>query len=272
MIYTKLFSEIIMSTIWREPDHVRIVWITMLALKNKRHIVTASLPNLADISKVSIEHCKQAIVVLSSPDEYSKSAENEGRRIEECDGGWRILNGEKYTTKLKEDERREYQRVKQKEYRKKSGQIIDERLQNRVHSFTDVDNSLQPSTILTSTKNKKKEPNPLNSQTWEAYSTAYKNRYQVEPVRNAKVNGMIARLVERIGQDAPDVAAYYAWNNSAFYVRSGHSIDLLLKDCEKLRTEWVTGNTVTETKARQMDRSQSNFDVAQALIQEFNAK
>ena len=46
--YSKLFSEICDSTIWREPDHVRIVWITMLAKANKHGEVMASIPGLAD--------------------------------------------------------------------------------------------------------------------------------------------------------------------------------------------------------------------------------
>ncbi len=32
MAYTKLFHSIVTSTIWRETDPTRIVWITMLAL------------------------------------------------------------------------------------------------------------------------------------------------------------------------------------------------------------------------------------------------
>ena len=117
--YTKLFSEIIASTVWREPDHVRLVWITMLALKDRWHIVSASIPGLADFAKVGLEQCEEALEVLSSPDTYSRTKENEGRRIKRVEGGWLILNGEKYRNKMSLDERREYQRIKQSEYRKK---------------------------------------------------------------------------------------------------------------------------------------------------------
>ena len=117
MGYTKLFNEIVMSTVWREPDHIRIVWITMLALKDRYHKVNASLPGLADAAKVSMPQCEEAIKRLESYDKYSRSQENEGRRIEKCDGGWFVLNGEKYRNKLNQDERREYNRIKQQEYR-----------------------------------------------------------------------------------------------------------------------------------------------------------
>jgi hypothetical protein len=118
--YTKLFSELIMSTVWREPDHVRILWITMLAIKDRWHKVNASLPGLADAARISMDECQDALKILSSPDQYSRTQENEGRRIVPIDGGWEILNGEKYRNKMSLDERREYNRIKQQEYREKA--------------------------------------------------------------------------------------------------------------------------------------------------------
>lgn len=118
MGYTKLFSSIVASTIWREDDKTRLVWITMLALKNERHVVEASLPGLADLARVTIGECEKAIGKLEGKDKYSRSQEFEGRRIEKCDGGWRILNGEHYRKHLSAEDRREYQRLYQREYRK----------------------------------------------------------------------------------------------------------------------------------------------------------
>ncbi len=112
--YTKLFNELIMSTVWREPDHVRLLWITMLALKDRWHIANASMPGLADAARITTDQCREAIQILSSPDPDSRSKEFEGRRIQECDGGWLILNGEKYRNKMNADERREYHRLYQK--------------------------------------------------------------------------------------------------------------------------------------------------------------
>jgi len=106
--FVKLFSSILESTIWRESDNVRLVWITMLALADKRGEVSASIPGLADRARVSIEDCKEAIKILSSPDEYSRTKDNDGKRIEEIEGGWQLLNYSKYRKKLSEDERREY--------------------------------------------------------------------------------------------------------------------------------------------------------------------
>lgn len=105
--------------------------------------------------------------------------------------------------------------------------------------------------------------------TWQAYSDAYFARYGTEPVRNAKVNRMVLDFVGRIAQDeAPQVAANFLRNNSAFYVGRGHGVEWLLKDAEKLRTEWATGRVVTATEARNADRTAANGQVFNRLVEE----
>lgn len=126
MGYTKLFGEIVASTIWREDDCTRLVWITMLAMKNERHMVEASVPGLADLARVSLADCEKALKKLSSPDRYSRRQENQGRRIEKRDGGWFILNGEYYRQKMSVDERREYQRQWQSEHRKRKKDLSND--------------------------------------------------------------------------------------------------------------------------------------------------
>lgn len=115
--YTKLFGTIVASTIWREKNETRIVWITMLAMANKSGIVEASVPGLADMARVSLADCQEALKALSSPDEFSRTKDYDGRRIEEVDGGWAVLNHAKYRHKMSADERREYNAAIQRRYR-----------------------------------------------------------------------------------------------------------------------------------------------------------
>jgi len=122
--YTKLFSTLIGSTLWRsESKSLKIVWITMLALANRDGLVEASVLGLADFAKVSREECEAALVELSSPDADSRTPDNEGRRIGLVEGGWKILNYGKYAAKMSLEERREYNRLKQQEYRERVKQI-----------------------------------------------------------------------------------------------------------------------------------------------------
>lgn len=110
------------------------------------------------------------------------------------------------------------------------------------------------------------------TETWEAYSAAYLARYGTEPVRNAKINGQMAQFVGRVGAtEAPAVAAFYVGHQNSYYVRKMHSVDALLSDAEKLRTEWFTNRRVTNTQAQMADRTQTNLGSFQALIDKANA-
>lgn len=128
--------------------------------------------------------------------------------------------------------------------------------------------SLKPQTdsfIVTTDKSadtKKETELQLNCKaTWLAYSNAYFDRYKTEPVRNAKINSQIKQFVQRIGgEESPYVAANYLKDNNSYYVQRLHSVDSLLADAEKLRTQWATGKNITQSRAKQFDRSQSNFD------------
>jgi hypothetical protein len=115
--YTKLFNSILASTVWREPMEVRIVWITLLAMADKDGIAEGSIPGLADFARIPVEATRKAIARLSAPDPDSRSQEHEGRRIQAVDGGWQLLNHAKYRAKMGADERREYNRLKQAQYR-----------------------------------------------------------------------------------------------------------------------------------------------------------
>lgn len=103
---------------------------------------------------------------------------------------------------------------------------------------------------------------------WTGYSEAYQRRYKTSPVRNAKVNSLLKQFVQRIpATEAAAVAAFYVSHNGAFYVRAGHSVDLLLRDAEKLHTEWVTGRRITETGARAGDQREDRGGMAHRLLE-----
>lgn len=108
--YTKLFSSITDSTIWQEPDHVRIVWVTMLAMADRNGCVWSSVPGLAHRAVKSIEETQDALRRFMAPDEWSRTKDNDGRRIAEIDGGWRLLNHRKFRELRSIEERKEYKR------------------------------------------------------------------------------------------------------------------------------------------------------------------
>ena len=109
----------------------------------------------------------------------------------------------------------------------------------------------------------------VTSPVWAAYSEAYRKRYGVDPVRNAKINGQLANFVSRVpGSEAPHIAAFYLRSSKSIYVRDKHPIGFLVRDAETLRTEWVTGQQGTESEARAQDRTAGRGNVFRELIQE----
>jgi len=108
--FTKLFSSITASTVWCEDPETKVVWITLLAMTDAKGRIWASVPGLAAIARVSLEATERALEKFRQPDKYSRTKDNEGRRIEDTEGGWRILNYDKYRTLRDEEERREYKR------------------------------------------------------------------------------------------------------------------------------------------------------------------
>ncbi len=115
--FTKLHGGILGSTIWREAPYVKVVWITLLAMADQDGVAEATVPGLAAFANVSIEETQAAIEKFLSPDKFSRTPDCEGRRIEVVDGGWRLLNYEKYREKLSKEELKERGRVRQQRYR-----------------------------------------------------------------------------------------------------------------------------------------------------------
>ena len=138
--FTKLFASITESTVWCEPDRIRLVWICMLAMADARGRVWASIPGLANRARVPIADAEDAINRFLSPDEYSRTPDNEGRRIEPIDGGWRLLNHEKYRS-IRDEET-----IKESKRRHINAKRAEDR--EKAEKAKGVDNSRPPSTAV----------------------------------------------------------------------------------------------------------------------------
>lgn len=94
------------SSLWKEPDVVIKVFLTMLALKGSDHVYRGSAFNLADQSKKTEIEVLDALKVLSSPDKIRIEKQPfDGRRIKAVEHGWLILNGRKYQEMMSEEMR-----------------------------------------------------------------------------------------------------------------------------------------------------------------------
>lgn len=121
MPYTKLFQTILTSTLWMEDDHTRIVWLTILAMKDQHGQVLASIPGLANIARVPVESCRAAIKKFMQPDPDSRTKFADGRRLEEIDGGWIVLNHDKYRAMESGEDRKVKTAERQRRFRDRHG-------------------------------------------------------------------------------------------------------------------------------------------------------
>jgi hypothetical protein len=107
---------------------------------------------------------------------------------------------------------------------------------------------------------------------WSSYGSAYKKRYGVEPVRNAKVNSLLKQFVQRIGMDeSPEVAAFYVGHDRAIYVQARHDVSLMVRDCEGLRTQWATGRKATALEARSAESREAVRSQAERVVERMEA-
>ena len=98
-----------------ESKETRLVWITMLAMKDSEGRVIAAPKALAWRARVNDAECSAALEVFKSPDPESTSKIEEGRRIREIPGGWQIINHELY--RFSTEAKREFWRNQKREQR-----------------------------------------------------------------------------------------------------------------------------------------------------------
>ena len=133
--FTKLVPEIVQSSIWNESSDTRIVWLTMLAIKDETGYVRGTAETLARIANVPLELTKEALVKFTEPDPSSHTPDHEGRRITDAPGGWLVLNSDLYRGQDERERHREYMREYMRKYRKISNSgVKDVKLTGGLHS------------------------------------------------------------------------------------------------------------------------------------------
>lgn len=111
------------SSVWMEPYAVRVLWTALLALKESDHTVRFTAFQLAKRANMTEKEVLDCLDILASPDTRRIEPQPfEGRRIEKIEGGWKILNGQKYEDQMRLISRRAYNARKQREYRQAKNQ------------------------------------------------------------------------------------------------------------------------------------------------------
>jgi len=112
-------AEILSSSVWSEAAHVRLVWLTMLILCDTDGYVGASVPGIARAAGVTLEQAREALAKFKEPDPDSRTKTDDGRRIEDADRGFRILNFKEHLDRLSAEKAKTRDRVRKFRERKR---------------------------------------------------------------------------------------------------------------------------------------------------------
>jgi len=124
-VYNKLFSKIVDSSIWMEPDHVRLLWMMFIAIMDEDGFVNlASVKNVAHRAVMPVDKAEDAIRILESPDPESSNPGNEGRRLTRVPGGWIVNNASEYRNIVKREHQKELNRERVRKHRTRNGDVM----------------------------------------------------------------------------------------------------------------------------------------------------
>ena len=62
MAFVKLHGTILDSSVWSEPSHIRLVWLTLLILCDTEGYVGAAVPGIAHAARVTLQEAEDALV------------------------------------------------------------------------------------------------------------------------------------------------------------------------------------------------------------------
>ena len=146
--FTKLSSTLTASSIWNEPDDVRIVFVTMLSLADSDGVVRGSVGGLAHLARKSQEATLRALTVLEAPDPDSTRKELEGRRIIVIEGGWKLVNHSFYRELGMSASTRAYWREKKRAQRQAAVSPLDstsrsEQKQSHIHTVSEMSETVK---------------------------------------------------------------------------------------------------------------------------------
>lgn len=111
-------------------------------------------------------------------------------------------------------------------------------------------------------------PTPV-TEAWRAYSEAFRGKYGVPPICNAKVMGQVKQFIERVGAtDAPDILRFYLQQHDRWTVQNGHTVGVALQQAEKLAAGYRGARLMTEKEARRIDEKQTT----QNILEEYEAR
>ena len=195
---------------------MRVVWVTMWAWADRSGTVWASKPGLAHEARVTLAECESALEVLCGPDPHSRTPDDGGRRVRPVDGGWLLVNHEKYREsggdKEANRQRQARYRDRQRERNTRNALLVTE--------TTLGDGESPPAPALALTPEEKKQARSKSGDEHPAFGAWY-DQYprhigrRPASIAYAKANGGIGELKgQQVLQDGAVQFAQYCFETA----------------------------------------------------------
>ncbi len=120
-MYGKIFTSMFDGSLYGNWKAI-VTFQQMIVLCGPDGVLDMTPQALAARTSIPLDVIQEGLAVLEAPDQYSRSPEQEGRRIERIDShrpwGWRIVNYAKYRKMVSAQEKREADRIRIAEKRR----------------------------------------------------------------------------------------------------------------------------------------------------------
>ena len=166
MGFTKLDEGILKSSIMGETAEVFKVWIAFLASCGPDGIARVTAIFLSGVCHFPIDIVRLAIERLEAPDPDSRTEKEEGRRIIKVEGGWFIVNYEKYRSFSNSESPGAVRTRKWRERKMSEGARLfkeEEEGQERHRDVTDCTVTSRSASASASASKEKEEPETVTS-------------------------------------------------------------------------------------------------------------
>lgn len=121
-MYGKIFASIYDGSLYGNWKAL-VTFQQMIVLCGPDGVIDITPQALAARTSIPLEVIQEGIAVLEAPDQYSRSPDQDGRRIERLDGhrpwGWRIVNYRRYRMMVDAETVREQNRARQQRKRER---------------------------------------------------------------------------------------------------------------------------------------------------------
>ena len=128
-MYGKIFAKMYEGTLYGQWEAL-VTFQQMIVLCDADGNIDMTPHAIAARTSIPLEIIEKGIKILESPDEYSRTPDQEGRRIERLDAhrpwGWHLVNHAKYTSMQDADHVREQTRDRVRRHREKKAQETKE--------------------------------------------------------------------------------------------------------------------------------------------------